>query len=153
MDIQRNIQFGQAMNLAIEVMTAEHDFYNTIEENPLNNPNMQRRLDELVDYFMDYMDKKRAELEEKSTLFGRLKERQKNGGTLLVSEWEQLSPEQQEYFQALKRQKGREDYKANKDKPNREKCPTCDSYRYIGEPCRFCEPQVVGDRENQREVQ
>src|SRR3990167_5004905 len=47
---------------------------------------------------------------ESEPLFEELKERQRTGGTLTVSEWEKLSPEQQEYFQELKRKKGRENY-------------------------------------------
>ena|SRR3990167_2900561 len=67
-----------------------------------------------------------------------------------VPEWERLTPEQQEYFQELKRSKARADYKDNKEKPNREKCGECNAYRYVGEECSSCSPSVVGDRENMK---
>ncbi len=87
-------------------------------------------------------------------LFEDLKERVSMGGKLTVPEWEKLTPEQQEYFQELKRAKGRGDYADNKkvDKYTA-KCPDCGRRVYVGEDCPSCDPQVVGDRYNQREVE
>lgn len=108
--IDLNIRLSWAVNNAVEVITHNNTTPLVFGDGSF---------DGLVDFFLNYYDKKKAELlelpsDEQVQFFEDLKASVAKGVKMQVSDWEKLTVEQQEYFQNLKRANNRAKYQEDK---------------------------------------
>ena len=99
-ETQLSIQLGQALNLAVEVLNNDKRMGLVF--------NWDEKMNELVDYFMSYLDKKRREV------FDANERMYAQNPTPTVTEYEAMNATQKAFLKDKQLEKNRADYQARK---------------------------------------